>query len=72
MDIMKKLTSRKLWAAIAGIATGVAIIFGVEGSEITDIAGAITALVSVMSYIITEGKIDAAAVKGVDTDVESN
>ncbi len=72
MNIMQKLTSRKLWAAIAGIATGIAIIFGVEGSEITDIAGAITALVSVMSYIITEGKIDAAAVKGAENDAESH
>lgn len=72
MDIMKKLTSRKLWAAIAGVATGIAVIFGVDGTEITDIAGAITALVSIMSYIITEGRIDAAAVKGVNTDAESN
>lgn len=72
MDILKKLTSRKLWAAIAGVATGIAVIFGVEGSEITDIAGAVMSLVSVMTYIITEGKVDAAAVKGVDTNAESN
>lgn len=68
MEVMKKLTSRKLWAAIAGIATGIAVIFGVDGTEITDIAGAVLSLVSIVSYIITEGKIDAAAVKDVKID----
>lgn len=62
-DIIRKLTSRKLWAAIAGVATGIAIALGVEGSEITTIAGAITALVSVVTYIVTEGKVDAEGVK---------
>ena len=62
MDIIKKLTSRKLWLALAGVATGIAVILGVEGSEISTVAGAVTALASVVSYIITEGKIDATAV----------
>ena len=62
-DIIRKLTSRKLWLALAGVATGIAVILGVEGSEITNVAGAVTALASVITYIITEGKVDAAAVK---------
>jgi phage shock protein PspC (stress-responsive transcriptional regulator) len=61
--IIQKLTSRKLWLAIAGIATGVAMVFGVDGGDIVDVAGAITALASVITYIITEGKIDADGVK---------
>lgn len=64
MDILKKLTSRKLWLALAGVATGIAVILGVDGSEITTVAGAVTALASVITYIMTEGKIDAAAVSG--------
>lgn len=68
MYFVKKLTSRKLWLAIAGIATGIAVIFGVQGSEITDVAGTIAALASVIGYIVTEGKIDAAAVKEVQSD----
>lgn len=61
--IMQKLTSRKLWMALAGIATGIAMVFGVEGSDIADVAGAVTAIASVITYIVTEGKIDAESVK---------
>ena len=62
-EIMRKLTSRKLWLAIAGVAVGIATIMGIDGSEISDVAGAVTALASVITYIITEGRIDAAAVQ---------
>lgn len=61
--ILQKLTSRKLWMAIAGVATGVAMVLGVNGTEITNVAGAVTAIISVVAYIIVEGKIDAEAVK---------
>jgi len=61
--ILRKLSSRKLWLAIAGVAAGIAMSLGVDASDITTVAGAITAIVSVATYIVTEGKIDAAAVK---------
>lgn len=61
--IMKKLTSRKLWMAIAGIATGLAMVLGVDGGDISNVAGAVTAVASVITYIITEGRIDAESVK---------
>lgn len=62
-SIIRKLSSRKLWLAVAGVATGVAVALGATESEISTVAGAVTAIVSVITYIITEGKIDAAAVK---------
>lgn len=62
-NFIQKLTSRKLWLSIAGVATGIAMILGVDGSEITNVAGAVTALASIVTYIITEGKIDAESVK---------
>ena len=62
-NVIRKLTSRKLWLAIAGVTTGIAMILGVDGSDITSIAGAVTALASVITYIITEGKIAAESVK---------
>ena len=62
-NFIRKLTSRKLWLALAGVATGVAMVLGIDGTEITSIAGAVTALASVITYIITEGKVDATAVK---------
>lgn len=59
----KKLMSRKLWLAIAGLATGLALVLGVDGGDISNVAGAVTAVASVITYIITEGRIDAEAVK---------
>lgn len=61
-ELFRKLTSRKLWAAIAGVAVGVATMFGVEADTISTIAGAAMTLGSVVAYIIAEGKIDAAHV----------
>lgn len=69
-NIMLKLTSRKLWMAIAGIATGIAMVLGVDGSEITSVAGGVVALISCITYIITEGKIDAESVKNTIIEVQ--
>lgn len=57
-----KLTSRKFWLAIAGLATGIALALGASTGDVQTIAGALTAAVSVITYIITEGKVDAAGV----------
>lgn len=62
-DILRKLSSRKLWMAIAGVATGIALALGVDTNEIGTVAGAVTALVSVVTYIAVEGKVDAEGVK---------
>lgn len=62
-NILRKLSSRKLWMAIAGLATGVAMALGVETTEIGTVAGAVTALLSVVTYIYVEGKVDAEGVK---------
>ena len=69
-EILRKLSSRKLWMAIAGVATGVAMALGAETSEIGEIAGAVTALISVVTYIITEGKVDAENVKHAIIEVQ--
>ncbi|MBQ8280926.1 MAG: hypothetical protein IJZ25_00815 [Lachnospiraceae bacterium] len=60
----KKLSSRKLWLALAGVFTGIALILGADAEEIQTVAGAITSLISVVTYIVVEGKIDAEGVKG--------
>ena len=61
-NIIRKLSSRKLWLAIAGVATGVFIALGGNASEIETVAGAITALASAITYIFVEGRLDAAAI----------
>ena len=68
--LIRKLSSRKLWAAIAGVVTGLSIVFGLDGDVITAVSGAVVSLASVVTYIITEGKIDAEAVKQVVEDVQ--
>lgn len=60
-EILYKLKSRKLWLAIAGVATGIALAFGVDASDIQTVTGAVATVISVAVYIIMEGKVDAAA-----------
>ena len=62
-EVLRTLSSRKLWLAIAGIATGVSIALGADASEVETIAGAITTLISALTYIIVEGRVDAESVK---------
>lgn len=62
-DIAKKLSSRKLWAAIAGLVAGLAMVFGLDEGIITTVSGAVVTVASVIIYIVTEGRVDAAAVK---------
>ena len=69
-EVVRKLSSRKLWLALAGIATGVAMALGADATEIGTIAGAVTALVSAVTYIIVEGKIDAEGVKTTIIEVQ--
>ena len=67
--LKQKLSSRKLWAAIAGLVAGVAMVFGLDEHIITQITGAVVSVASVIAYIVTEGKIDAAAVGQAAEDV---
>lgn len=63
-ELLRKLSSRKLWAAVAGIVTGLSMVFGLDESVVTTAAGAAVALASVATYIVTEGRVDAESVKG--------
>lgn len=62
-EVLRKLSSRKLWAAAVGIVAGLAMVFGLDESIITTTAGAVVSLASVVTYIVTEGKVDAQSVK---------
>ena len=63
VDWKRKLSSRKLWAALAGIVTGLAMVFGLDQGTISNVAGAVVSVASVIAYIVTEGKVDAESVK---------
>lgn len=70
MDIKRKLTSRKLWAAVAGVVTGLSMIFGLDQNVITTVSGAVVSVFSVMTYIITEGQIDKESISNAAGQVQ--
>ena len=49
IDWKRKLSSRKLWAATAGVVTGLAMVFKLEESTISSAAGAVVLMASVVS-----------------------
>ncbi len=61
----EKLTSRKLWVAVAGIIAGVAMIAAKNTVEGTSMI-----ISSVLGYLIAESYIDAKAVGGVINGIE--
>lgn len=56
--LRRKLTSRKLWAAIAGFVSGLMIYFGHSESEATQVASLIMMGASVVAYCVGEGLAD--------------
>ena len=61
-NFIKKISSRKLWTAVLGIVSGLSIVFGADQGVISTLSGAVVSVASVIAYIVTEGKIDAASV----------
>lgn len=59
-DIVRKLTSRKFWAAVVGFVTALLVAFGVKDADITQIVGVITAGATLIAYIVGEGMVDVA------------
>lgn len=70
IDWKRKLSSRKLWAALAGIVTGLAMVFGLDEGTMSNVAGAVVSVASVVAYIITEGKVDEAAARKAVDDIQ--
>lgn len=66
-----KLKSRKFLTCVAGIVMGACMVFGLDVGTVDAIAGAIVAVGSIVTYIYTEGKIDAEAVGKIE-DVANN
>lgn len=62
-EIIRKLTSRKFWAAVVGFVTGLLIYFGKTAEQAEQITALIMSGASVVAYILGEGLIDAASAK---------
>ena len=59
-DLMRKLTSRKLWVAIAGFVSGLIVAFDGNAEMAETVSGLILQGASVLGYLIAEGLADAA------------
>ena len=59
-DIIRKLTSRKLWMAVAGLVSGLIIAFKGDAETAETVAGIILQVGSVIGYLLAEGLADAA------------
>lgn len=61
-DFIRKLTSRKFASALLGFITAVLIAFKMSENDITQIVAIIGSFLTLISYILAEGQIDAAAI----------
>lgn len=60
IDWIRKLTSRKFWAAIIGFVTALLVYLGTDSGTVESTTALIMAGASVIAYIIGEGLVDAA------------
>ena len=70
IDWKKKLTSRKLWLAVAGLASGLVIAFRGSAETAETVSGCVMSAASVIAYIIGEGLTDMAGAKANKEDEE--
>lgn len=60
-NILRKLTSRKLWVTVVGIVVGIAAAFGITENEYAQIVGLIGAIAAAVNYVHAEGLVDKAS-----------
>ncbi len=60
IDWKRKLTSRKLWVAIAGFTAGLVVAFGGSTETADTVSGCILSGAAVVGYIIGEGLADGS------------
>lgn len=60
IDWARKLSSRKLWVAIAGFVSGLIMVFGGTETMAATISGVILQGAAVLGYLIAEGLADSA------------
>lgn len=58
-NVKRKLTSRKLWLAVAGFVSMMLVYLGHAESEAESVASLIMAGASVIGYIVGEGLVDS-------------
>lgn len=67
-DILRKLTSRKLWLSIASFVSMLCVALGRAESEAAQVSALIIAGATVIAYVVGEGLIDYANVTEEESD----
>lgn len=67
-DIVRKLTSRKLWLSVASFVSMMVIYFGGAESEATQISALIMAGATVLGYLFAEGLADSSYIPKEDNE----
>ncbi len=60
IDWQRKLTSRKLWVALAGFIAGLIVAFGGGEDTAETVSGCVLSGAAVIVYVIGEGLADSA------------
>ena len=63
-EIIRKLTSRKFWLAVAAFVSGLMVAFGETAATAETVSGLIMAGASVLGYLLAEGLADSAGASG--------
>lgn len=63
IDWKRKLTSRKFWLAVIGFVTAVMVALNIDKMTAEQVAAIISAMGTLIAYIIGEGLTDAAHIK---------
>ena len=71
IDWARKLSSRKLWIAIAGFVSGLIMVFGGTETMASTVSGVILQGAAVLGYLIAEGLADSAHTNDVVEVVET-
>ena len=64
IDWRRKLSSRKFWAALIGLAAAVMAYAGAPDTDVTRVAAVISAAGVLAAYILAEGASDASGAGG--------
>ena len=70
-DLIRKLTSRKFASALLAFITAVLIAFNMPENQIAQVVAIIGSFMTLISYILAEGQIDAAAINNQTNEPES-
>lgn len=63
IDWKRKLTSRKFWVAVVGFITAILVALHIDQMTIEQVTAIVSAMATLIAYIIGEGLTDAAHIK---------